>query len=665
MQYLLLFGFLITLLFSACSAPPRTSPLSTPTPFLQTIRAENAPQIARVAQFGKGAIRDYAWSYDGKTIALATSLGVYLYTATTLEQKHFIPTDAEVYAIALDPPGTLLAASLGDNSIRIWDARGWQPIFTFSKHHQPVLHLTFSPNGRMLASLGRDGMLHVWNAGTGTEIYSLMVAPDSRFAFSPDGQFIANGGGKFNRHVQIYDASNGKLARHIEIAPDMGGMTFSPNSQWLAFAEANNNAVLLNVDTGQTTRLAHSSFVNNVAFSPDNLLLATTGGENNVRFWDVRTGKSIREFKGYANATLTVAFSPNAESLAAMDTTGDFRIWDLRTGQSFNHQSFLPRNGKLTYSPRENRVALFQGESFTTFDTNGIPQRLPGHAGQTCALAFSADSKLLASGDASGLIHLWDMNTGNAIRVFAGHRGPVCELSFRQDGAVLASKSVNEDTSSRLWDVNSGQNLNVFSSDSNYRMVHLGFSPAGAVLVTTGIRGTIVSDLTTGAGRVLQDHPADVFKIATSPDGKRLVSSSFDASVWVWEMPSGKMLYRLPAHHDQGAATLAFSRDGKWLLTGDQGNTIRLWNAETGQILQTIQGRGIDAGLNPDGTLIAFKPSFIQNDAAFQQIVLWDVSMNQQAHQWSGGERPLAFSPDGRILASGSAKGIITLWGIQ
>lgn len=125
------------------------------------------------------------------------------------------------------------------------------------------------------------------------------------------------------------------------------------------------------------------------------------------------------------------------------------------------------------------------------------------------------------------------------------------------------------------------------------------------------------------------------------------------------------MLYRLPAHHGQGAATLAFSRNGKLLLTGDQGDTIRLWNAETGQILQTIQGRGIDATLNSNGTLIAFKPAFIQNDVVPQQIVLWDVSENRRVHMWNGGERPLAFSADGCILASGSTKGIIVLWGVE
>ena len=635
-----------------------------PMPSLQTIRADNASQIARVGQLGKGAIHNYAWSSDGKTIALTTSLGVYLYDASTLTQKQFIAIDAEAFAIAFNTPGTSIAASLADNTVRVWDAPSGNLVHTFTQHTQPSLNVAFSPNAPLLASLGREGKLRMWNTDSGAEVYALTVAPDSRFAFSPDGRFIANGGGKFNRRVLILDAASGKLARQIEIAPDLGGMAFSLDSQWLAFSEANNNAVLTNMNTGQTLRLQHAGFVNNVMFSPDSSLLATTGSEKTVRFWDVRTTKSVRELKGYSEATTTVAFNANGDALAAMDATGDFRIWDLRSGQSFNHQSFLPRGGKLQFSPRENRVAFLQGESLTVFDMNKTSHRLLGHAGQTCALAFSADAKLLASGDTSGLIHLWDLNSGNAVRVLAGHRGPVCELSFRRDGTLLASRSVNEDLSVRLWDVATGQNLNVFSSDSNYQIAYLGFSRDDTILVATGIPGVVVSNLATGARRVVERRAVTLFRVALSSDGKRLAYSDFEDNVVILNLDLDEKS-KLSARFNQGAATLAFSRDDKVLLTGDQADMIRLWNVETGQLLQTIQGRGIDVVLNPDGTLIAFKPSSFQRNASFNEIAVWNVATNQRIHQLSGGERPLAFSPDGRVLTSGSTKGTITLWGAK
>ena len=113
------------------------------------------------------------------------------------------------------------------------------------------------------------------------------------------------------------------------------------------------------------------------------------------------------------------------------------------------------------------------------------------------------------------------------------------------------------------------------------------------MLVAPGIRGTGVSNLTTGARHVLEGQPDDVFKFALSTDGKRFVSSTVNGNVPIWDMTSGKISCQLPARHGQGAATLMFSHDDTRSLTGDQEDTIRLRNMQTRELLQTIQGRGI------------------------------------------------------------------------
>lgn len=122
--------------------------------------------------------------------------------------------------------------------------------------------------------------------------------------------------------------------------------------------------------------------------------------------------------------------------------------------------------------------------------------------------------------------------------MLAGHRGSVCELSFRRDGALLASRSVNEDLSVRLWDVATGQNLNVFSSDSNYQIAYLGFSRDDAILVATGISGIVVSNLSTGAGRVVASRPVTLLRVALSSDGKRLAYSDFEDNVVILNLDS-------------------------------------------------------------------------------------------------------------------------------
>ena len=112
----------------------------------------------------------------------------------------------------------------------------------------------------------------------------------------------------------------------------------------------------------------------------------------------------------------------------------------------------------------------------------------------------------------------------------------------------------------------------------------------------------------------------------------------------------------MPGHSDV-ITDLTFSPNGRWLITGDQQGAIRGWEVETGELRQSIRGRGADLALNPAGALLAFKKRL-------DDVVIWDIFNACEAAQLIG-ERPLIFSPDGRLLAVGSDSGVITLWGVQ
>jgi WD40 repeat protein len=254
------------------------------------------------------------------------------------------------------------------------------------------------------------------------------------------------------------------------------------------------------------------------------------------------------------------------------------------------------------------------------------------------------------------LIHLWDDSTGQPLRVIDGHTGPVGHLAFSPTATVLASGGINEDTSARLWEVNTGQRLGTFSGDAGYPLASLTFSPDGHTLAGGGLNGVILHDAATGAIRHLSGHSQPVLSVTFSPDGRRLASGSFDETVIIWDAVSGKPLHTLPGH-TLGAATVAFGPDGQWLITGDQQDKIRGWSVDSGQLLQTIEGRGQDLALSQDGRLLAYKPTI-------DTFALWDIAGNREVFRYAG-ERPLTFSPDGRLLAVGAANGMVTVWGIK
>jgi hypothetical protein len=195
-------------------------------------------------------------------------------------------------------------------------------------------------------------------------------------------------------------------------------------------------------------------------------------------------------------------------------------------------------------------------------------------------------------------------------------------------------------------------------------MQDLTFSPDGSLLAAGGLDGVILREMATGQTRRLTGHSQPVLSLAFSPDGMRLASGSFDETVVIWDLPAGKILNTLPGH-SMGAAGLVFSADGSWLVSGDQQDKIRGWRVENGDLLKTIEGRGQDLALSPDtlasrgtgGALLAFKPTI-------DDVALWDVAAGREVYRQAG-ERPLAFSPDGRLLVVGAYDGLIRLWGVK
>jgi WD40 repeat protein len=174
--------------------------------------------------------------------------------------------------------------------------------------------------------------------------------------------------------------------------------------------------------------------------------------------------------------------------------------------------------------------------------------------------------------------------------------------------------------------------------------------------VGSGLPDVLLWDTATGQMRRLEGHTEGVLSAAISPDGKWLASGSFDTTVIVWDLAAGQARHTLP-EHGLGAASLIFSPNSARLISGDQQGSIRVWDVETGQLLQTIEGRGNDLALSPDGALLAFKETM-------DDIVLWDLAAAREVHRLVG-LRPIAFSGDGRLLASGTQDGVVLLWGVR
>jgi RNA polymerase sigma factor (sigma-70 family) len=272
--------------------------------------------------------------------------------------------------------------------------------------------------------------------------------------------------------------------------------------------------------------------------------------------------------------------------------------------------------------------------------------------GEVHAVAFSPDGKTLASGSAGNAVRLWDVATGKVLLQFQGHQRAVRSVAFAPDGKRLASAS--DDKTVLLWDPTTGQQVGRLSGHQG-EVYAATFAGDGKTLVSGSKDGTLrLWDVATAQElRQFTGQPGGNYCTALSPDGKILALGGDyrDRTVWLWETATGKGVHQLRGHVN-GAQSVAFSPDGKGLASagwhGD--DVIRLWDIATGKEIRQCKPNLASGTLafSPDGKILA-------SAGMNHSIQLWDVATGKELPQAAGHQSLVfgcAFSPDGKSLAT-------------
>jgi WD40 repeat protein/energy-coupling factor transporter ATP-binding protein EcfA2 len=438
---------------------------------------------------------------------------------------------------------------------------------------------------------------------------------------------------------------------------------------------------LAQVNHESTLLTAHTDQVHAVAYSPDGRFAVTGSWDGTVRFWDPRTyqeaGAPIQSPSG-VNA---LAISPDSRLVATGGQDGIVRLWATETRRPV-----------------------------------GTPEKVDGS--YLFSVAFSPDGRLIAAGSEAGTVRVWDVTTGRTLlgRALAQLDASVIRVTFSRDGQLLAAAVWENDGtgSARIWRVYNGHPIgSPLTFDDPVRSVV--FRPVGALLAVAAGRSVRLWDPATGkaVGTAFTGHTDDVHAIAFTNDGRTMATGSVDKRVRFWQVDSRTPRGSPVIGHTADVQDVAFSPDGGTLLSGSWDTTARAWRVpETFSVSRFLSGhagevRGI--AFSPRGGLLAtsgeddttrlwgppdWQPhgSPLRHDDYPQQVVfspngrliaiaaayggtatIWDVArgrrlMTIQLHDPSDENysvQDIAFSPDGRLLATGDTDTQVRFWQVD
>ncbi len=383
--------------------------------------------------------------------------------------------------------------------------------------------------------------------------------------------------------------------------------------------------------------LSHPAQVNGVAFANGGSTIATACSDYAVRSWDARSGAltmairgDVDRVAGHDAPVVSVAWSPDDRRIATVDSAGALRLWDPL----------------------------------------GAPCGAALEAGGPFSVRWSPDGGRLATVGADGL-HLWNADlTAIGVVPAAEIGGRGFAVAWSPDGARLAF--AGEDAAIRIVTVDAG--TGILAEGHTGWVQSLAWSPDGARLASGGRDGTVriwSPDTARPVGTLEADRKGVVLAVAWSPDGGRLASGGWDRSMRVWDPADGRLAAELQGHTNW-ITSIDWSADGSLLASGDGDGDVRIWNALGADSGPAEQGHAADVrdvAWSPDGSLLASGAGDHEEaeGEGDNSAAIWDPGTGRRSHTLEGHVDDVvavAWSPDGRALATGSLDRSVRIWDV-
>lgn len=615
-------------------------------------------------------------------------------------------------AVCLSGNTQLALSATEDGTLQLWNLKTKQRLQTFSGHDDPVNSACLSRDGQFVisASGGRretkkgDTTIRLWSASTGKYVRILKGHQDriDSISLSADETFLLSGSA--DKTVKLWEVSSGSCLQTMSgHTAEVTSVCFRQNHKTAVSGSEDGTIRLWDTTTGKCLRTlaAHASKVSAVSVSKDGRLIFSSGDDRYLRLWECASGRCVRSFPQEWPGSSTVQIS--ADGRLGFSVGEHITRWKLdcegtrtaramlcraiasetalEVGSTFQRElqcaQTAMKGGDCIAAAEHLRTARAQPgcsrlkQALTewsrlylklrrkSFKGAWADIRFQGHTDTIKSIGVTADGKRAASASDDQTIRVWDIETGECIRVLKGHTDGVTSSDLSRDGKHVLSGSFK---SIKLWDTTTGGCLQTIEFESPVHAVALACDKR--IALSIHLDGTLRYWNLQSASciRIIQ---ADTAKhandgcLAVLPDSRLAVSGGNDTAVRVWDVATGKAVHALK-RHTEVVFGVASSADGRFALSGSGDKTLKLWDLTTGRRMSSLEKHNVVlcVDVSPDGRHAI-------SGAHDHTVKIWDTSTGGCFSTLEGHTLPVRavrFTPDCRFALSAGEDKSIQRW---
>jgi WD40 repeat protein len=606
-----------------------------------------------MALTGSNRVRHGCLAFLLSVLMIEAAVGADVETEVRL--GNLIGHTDEVVSVTFSPDGKWLLSSSWDTTTRLWDVSSGRELTQFSGFGSSVFASAFIPNTTQVVSAGWDQSVHIWDIGSGNELNRLKghSAPINSIAIAPSGKTLATASGfvppdiQTDQTIRIWSLANGaELATLSGHTSSVVAVKFLHDDSTVVSASLDGTVRRWDVhNSHEQGRAAFTgSEIISLAVSSDGKKIAVgfdEGVDKTIAVIDAASMSTIAKFGGHNGVVL--AYSPDGQVLASVSKDGTIEIWNAKDNSLLrSHRdtlgrssprcvSFSPDGKDLVIGGTDGAMLEIDATTFATLQSYG------GRADGVSGLAVTPDGHWLATALGGRRAAVWDLTTGRQVRTFLPASASVRNVALSKDGTLLAA----------------GPGLGAPGTKT---------TTVAPVVIWSVINGKQVA--------TLQGHLEAVTAVRFFADGKRLLTASYDGTVRIWDISSGKELHRYALPGENFLDT-DVSANGNYIAAASKSNSAFVWDAASAKLIATF--RGLESGSNGIGGTVLLRMASLRFSADGSRLLTgsddgmvreWSLGSQQEVRKFDMGTAvySVCYSLDGQDVIAGGASGDVHIF---